>query len=101
MSVPLNVDPEVARAELRAAVDEHQQVIADLRANLPDFPPGAAGQGFADTAGGLSRAMVRVQQLTIEFMENRVAAWEQILALVGTVEASDATTAEALGGGAR
>lgn len=101
MSVPLNVDPEIARAELRAAVDEHRQVIADLRANLPDFPSGAAGQGFAATAESLSRAMVRIQHLTIEFMENRVAAWEQIIGLMDTVEASDARNAEALGGGAR
>ena len=93
MSVRLNVDPAAVRSQVSAAIEEHRQLIADLRRNLPEFPAGAAGVGFAAGAGALSDAMVDVQNLTIRFLENRVTAWEQIIALVDAIEQRDSINA--------
>ncbi len=97
MGVPLSVEPERIRSHLATAIEEHRQLIDDLRSNLPDFPAAAVGEGFQAPAGALAEAMVGVQGLTVQFMENRIAAWEKILELVDAVEDRDTLNAADLG----
>lgn len=99
MNVPLNVDPEVMRARVHAAIEEQQNLISDLRSNLPDFPAEAVGEGFTARAAALSDALVSVQHLSIAFGESRIAAWEQLLSLVDAIERHDQENADDLGGG--
>ncbi|WP_291313179.1 hypothetical protein [Corynebacterium sp. UBA2622] len=49
-------------------------------------------------AGALSQALTDVQKLTVDFMENRVEAWEKIIALVDAVEERDSANAADLDG---
>ncbi|WP_165164572.1 hypothetical protein [Corynebacterium qintianiae] len=97
MEHPLHVDPEAVRERLTVAIAQYEEVISQLRAAPPALPIDAVGSGFPDSGRALAEALEGMQSLNVQFLENRVDGWRQVMRLMDTVEQADGVNASGLG----
>lgn len=81
------------RQELRAAIESYEQAIGELSGRDPGFPEQALGAGFTDNAQALSASLRHMHELSLQFLHTRVQGWRELIALMDSVEATDADSA--------
>lgn len=76
---------------------QDEEVIARLKGDSPEFPAHAVGAGFVEYGRSLSDAIGQMQELSVKFLETRVAGWRELIVLVDSVEAVDFANAGEVG----
>lgn len=97
MEQSLDVEPGAVREGLSAAIAQYEEMIARLKGDSPEFPAHAVGAGFVEYGRSLSDAIGQMQELSVKFLETRVAGWRELIVLVDSVEAVDFANAGEVG----
>lgn len=85
----LHMEPDELRAVLTSKISSYNDAIDRLQEVEPAMDTAAFGEGFADNGDKIAEAVARIHERTVDRLRARVGQFEEMLNLVGDVDAAE------------